>query len=226
MSVPINDYAEANEELANMSMKEFFSCCGKSICGGCVHSFIQSGNSEKCPFCNSRTGGKTVSDRIEELMKRVEANDAVAVYMLAGHYYHEGSGLQQDLAKGVELYARAAELGSGKAHFALGYFYDEGGDLKKAKFHYEAAAIAGDEVARNNLGTMEEESGNVERAVKHWIIAASAGSFRSMNVLLGAFNHGFVSPNAMDSTLTAYNKSCAEMRSEARDAFIRSKLNQ
>ena len=55
-------------------------------------------------------------------------------------------------------------------------------------------------------------------AVKHFKIAASAGDHIAMHNLLGAFNHGLVSRNAMDSTLTAYNTSCAEMRSKARDA--------
>ena len=45
--------------------------------------------------------------------------------------------------------------------------YRQGGDLKKAKFHYEAAAMAGHELARNNLGCIEGNSGNMEGAVKH-----------------------------------------------------------
>jgi TPR repeat protein len=81
--------------------------------------------------------------------------------------------------------------------------------------------MAGDEVARNNLGTMEAQSGNMERAVKHWIISASAGHNDAMDNLLIAFKKGHVSRNAMDSTLTAYNNACAEMRSEARDTYIR-----
>ena len=40
-SVPIHDFALANEELAKMETKHYFKCCGKSICGGCVHSFVQ-----------------------------------------------------------------------------------------------------------------------------------------------------------------------------------------
>jgi hypothetical protein len=38
MSVPNSDYAKANEELAKMDMEEYHSCCGKSICKGCVNS--------------------------------------------------------------------------------------------------------------------------------------------------------------------------------------------
>jgi hypothetical protein len=36
---------------------------------------------------------------------------------------------------------------------------------------------------------------------------------------------GFVSRDAIDSILTAYNTSCAEMRSESRDAWIHSMMN-
>ena len=70
--------------------------------------------------------------------------------------------------------------------------------------------MAGDEVARYNIGLMENNSGNVERAVKHWTIAASAG-----------FEKGHASKELIDTALAAYNSSCAEMRSEARDAYIR-----
>jgi hypothetical protein len=61
----------------------------------------------------------------------------------------------------------------------------------------------------------------MERAVKHWIIAASAGCYNAMNNMLVAFYKGLVSRDEMESTLTAYNNSCAEMRSKARDTFMR-----
>jgi hypothetical protein len=38
--------------------------------------------------------------------------------------------------------------------------------------------------------------------------------------LKNAFEKGYISRESIDSTLVAYNKSCAEMRSEARDAVI------
>ena len=93
--------------------------------------------------------------------------------------------------------------------------------MKKAKFHVEAAAMAGYEMARYNLGFMESQSGNMERAAKHWIIAASAGDYIAMHELILCFQEGSVSRESIDSTLAAYNSSCAEMRSEARDACIR-----
>jgi TPR repeat protein len=72
---------------------------------------------------------------------------------------------------------------------------------------------------------MELGSGNMERAVKHWMISASAGHYAAMHNMLVAFNQGSVSRDQINSTLTAYNNVCAEMRSEARDAFIRSQSN-
>jgi hypothetical protein len=68
---------------------------------------------------------------------------------------------------------------------------------------------------------MEGRSRNIEQAVKHWVIAASAGEYDAMHNLTKNFEQGWVSRDTIDSTLTAYNSSCAEMRSEARDAVIR-----
>jgi TPR repeat protein len=219
MSVPIYDFAKAHEEFATEGMEEYYVCCGKTICGGCMHSCGQSG---KCPFCNADRG-KTEEEHAAEIRRRVEVNDAASIYLLANSYHHGTNGFQQDHTKAIELYARAADLGHSKAHSQLANIYhDEGGDFKKAKFHFEAAAMLGDEVSRYCLGSIEGNFGNMERAVKHWTIAASAGYYIAMNELILSFEQGLVSRESIDSTLTAYNNSCSEMRSEARDAYIRS----
>ena len=81
--------------------------------------------------------------------------------------------------------------------------------------------MAGHEVARYNLGRLECCSGNMERAVKHLKIAASAGEYDAMYTMTVVFEKGYVSQESMDTTLTAYNNSCAEVRSKARDDYIR-----
>ena len=58
--------------------------------------------------------------------------------------------------------------------------------------------------------------------VKHWKIAASAGCFRAMHTLILFFEASLVSRQSIDLTLKTYNNSCAEMRSEARDAIFHS----
>jgi TPR repeat protein len=153
-------------------------------------------------------------------MKRVEANDAASICTLAGYYLHGIRGVEQDHTKAKELYTKAAELGSSEAHNNLGGIYHEGGNLKKAKFHLEAAAMAGDEVARFNVGTMEVNSGNMEQAFKHWTIAASAGNYAMHALNTFGFKKGRISRESINSTLAAYNNSCAEMRSKARDMYI------
>jgi TPR repeat protein len=224
-SVPIFDFADANEELAftTMETEEYYSCCGKSICRGCIHSFGMTGNNGKCPFCKAEKVSKTYAESVAEMMKRVEAQDAGAMNQLAQNYYFGGSDLQQDHAKAMELWKQAVALGSSQAHFYLAEAYHHDlEDLKKAQFHYEAAAVAGHEVARCNLAIMEKESGsgNIERVLKHLRIAASAGNYAAMNFIRKFFEKGVVSRESIDSTLTAYNNSCAEMRSEARDAYL------
>ena len=79
--------------------------------------------------------------------------------------------------------------------------------------------MAGHETARSTLGTMEAESGNMDRAVKHWSIAALAGHYPAMHTLITFFKMDYVSQESIDLTLAAYNTSCVEMRSEARDAY-------
>jgi tetratricopeptide (TPR) repeat protein len=218
-SVPIYDFATANEGLAGVDMRFYFSCCGKSICKGCAWSFTQSGNAENCPFCKAENE-KTDEKRIEQLMNRVEANDAVAMHMLANHYYAAERGLMQDQERAMELLTQAAKLGRSSAHNQLGHEYHEGGDLKKAKFHFEAAAMAGHEEARYNLGCFEANAGNREQALKHFRIAASSGEYKAMHTLQMIFEGGGLSKYEIDSVLEAYNNSCAEMRSEKRDYFI------
>jgi hypothetical protein len=119
-SIPIFDYARANEELAGKATEVYYPCCGKGICGGCVDSFCKSGNDAKCPYCNSDGSGKTDEEAVGEIMKRVEANDAGAISALADCYCHGQLGLLQDRTKAIELWKQAAKLGSSEAHFALG----------------------------------------------------------------------------------------------------------
>jgi hypothetical protein len=87
--------------------------------------------------------------------------------------------------------------------------------------NYEAAAMGGHEIARHELGGIEKELGNMDPAVKHWKIAASAGYYRAMHALITCYEKGDISRESINSTLEAYNNSCAEMKSEAIDACIR-----
>jgi TPR repeat protein len=152
--VPTYNFAKANEGFAQMDTEEYFTCCGKCICKGCVHSLLKSGNRGKCPYCNSDRVGRTDEEMVEEIMKGVEANDAIVMGMLGSYYNHGQIGLQQDHNKAIELWTQSADLGCSKAHINLSDEFRDLGDMKKTKFHLEAAAMAGHEEARSNLDTL------------------------------------------------------------------------
>jgi hypothetical protein len=57
---------------------------------------------------------------------------------------------------------------------------------------------------------------NAKCQKNHW----PSGHFTAMKNMLVAFNKGVASRESIDSTLAAYNTSCAGMRSEARDVCI------
>lgn len=78
-----------------MAMDGYNSCCGKSICSGCVYSFRK-------PFCNSDRVTKTDKECAEELTKRVKVNNATSIFLLAGYYLHGVNGFQQDRTKAIE----------------------------------------------------------------------------------------------------------------------------
>ncbi len=170
--VPIYKAVRANLDLAAKTTKNHYTCCGKTICEGCMYSFNESGNIGTCPFCKSEMAGKTNEEHKKELMKRVEANDANAICNLANHYYFGNLGVQQDRDRAIELWKQAAKFGSGKVHCYLGNEYSQMGDLKTAKLHYEPSAMAGNDQARYQCGYIESELGNQARALKHWKIGA------------------------------------------------------
>ena len=91
------------------------TCRGKIICKGCVQSFCKSGNQGNCPSCQSErwnqiTGYHTDEERIEELMNRIEKNDASALCEMSRIYYSGLPGVQQDRVKAMELLKRQRSL--------------------------------------------------------------------------------------------------------------------
>jgi TPR repeat protein len=118
------------------------------------------------------------------------------------------------------LFFTEKEIGS-DAHYRIGISYFERTgvekDTKKVIRHFEIAAMAGHERARYYLGYIEADSGNMERAIKYWTFSASAGQKESMMMIKESFEKGLVQTDAYELMLKAYNHSCEEMRSKARD---------
>ena len=198
------------------------SCCGKLICSGCIHAVARTRKTDipLCPFC--RTPAPESDGEINKRMqKRVEVNDATAIYTL-GFYYSQGKhGLPQDWAKANDLYCKSGELGCARAYHCLGRSYADGRgfemDKKKAKYYWEIAAMNGDAQARIELGGIEFEQGNYDRAYKHYMIAARGGFDMSLKKVGEGYKDGYVTKDEYANTLRAYQCSVDEMKSKQRD---------
>jgi hypothetical protein len=178
----------------DLNKSGMMTCCSKMICGGCIYANAirerEQKIEHKCPFCR-HPKPKSQEEGDRNRMKRVEANDPVALREVGKRRYNGG-----DHKSAFEYSSKAAELGDVAAHYNLSVMYHKGGgvekDEKKKVYHLEVAAIGGHDFARYYLGAIEHENGNHERAVKHFIIAAKLGDDDSLDALKGGFKVGLV----------------------------------
>ena len=201
-----------------------WSCCSKFTCNGCTLAnqlrAIKTRHEPSCPFCREpATGsGKEECDKRDKLrMKRVEANDPVAIHKEGALQYNKG-----DYIRAFDYWTKAAELGDVDAHFRLSMLYKYGQgvekDREKEMFHLEKAAIGGHPHARFNLGCNEMRNGNIERAMKHCVIAATHGHDHSIKMLMDAFKGGFVEKEDLAVVLRAHKAAVDATKSPQRKA--------
>eukprot|EP00986_Skeletonema_menzelii_P020050 scaffold29968_cov131-Skeletonema_menzelii.AAC.1 len=182
------------------------SCCSKYICGGCDYANKKREHEgklqEKCPFCR-KAMPYTDEENIEQYMKRIEANDPVAMSQMGSERYIEG-----DYKSAFEYWSKAAALGNVVAHYHLSILYHNGQgvekDEKRALHHMEEAAISGHPMARHNLAILERGNGRVDRAVKHYIIAAKLGDDRSLESVKDLYKAGQVSKEDFATALRGH----------------------
>ncbi len=212
--------------LAIESMTDKSSCCCKTICVGCVCADIKHhlnrSLEQTCPFCR-KPPPATSTEIVANLMRRVDANDPVAMQQMGHAHYFKG-----EYAKAIQYWSKAARLGDALAHYDLSVMYLVGDGVEKdeQKFfhHSEEAAIAGHPIARFNLGAIEWNDGNFERAVKHFIIAANLGEGDSLKMLKEGYVKGLVSKEDFATALRAHQTAVDETKSEQReaaDAFLK-----
>jgi tetratricopeptide (TPR) repeat protein len=202
----------------DLTKSTFMSCCGKVICNGCDYANkIRELNPRdaKCPFCRDVVP-TTDEEEEENNMKRIEANDPVAICQKGKKCYEEG-----EYISAVEYFTKAAKLGDIEAHFELSICYALGHgvekDEKKEIFHLEESAIGGHPSARYNLGCHEERIGRIERAIKHMIIAANLGDGDSIEVLREEYAQGRISKENFAASLRAHQAAVDETKSPQRE---------
>jgi TPR repeat protein len=170
----------------------------------------------KCPFCR-RPVPREKRFRDKQKLKRIEANDPVALYEEGIDQYQKG-----DYRSAFGYLMKAAEVGELEAHRYLSLLYHNGEGVEKDRgkeiHHLEEAAIGGHPVARYNLGAHEWNNDNNERAVKHWIIAAKLGHDLSIKALMNAFKRGMISKEEFAATLRANQAAVDATKSPQREA--------
>ena len=169
----------------------------------------------KCAFCRKPLP-KTDEERIEQLTKRIEANDPVAMREIGLKIYDEG-----DYKSAFEYWTKAAALGDVHAHYQLSCLYRDGQgvekDVKKQIHHLEQAAIGGQPDARHNLGCIEFENDRMDRAVKHLIIAAKLGLDKSLDGLKDLYRDRCVSQEDFASALRGHKAAIDATKSPQRE---------
>jgi hypothetical protein len=210
--------------LGFMNDNTYSFCCGKNLCYGCVHSVEEVHNWSPewpCPFCRTPSSEMSDKEKINRLNKRVEANDAQAMHILAYSHSMGQLGLPQDSKKAIELWLKSASMGDVNALYWLGNSYFGGDHVKinttRAIRYWSRASIMGDVCSRFSLGNYEAKIvGNMNRAKKHWMIAATAGHNGALEKIKHGYTSGTVTKDEYERSLRAHKDSVDEMYSEHR----------
>ena len=200
------------------SISRLTGCCSKVICNGCEIANKKREAEMKmrgtCPFCREPVPKTKEAKKL--LMKRVEANDPLAMCQQGGEGYDQG-----DYRTAFEYWAKAAELGDIGAHYQLSVLYLKGQGVEKdeAKYihHAEEAAIGGHPDARYSLGCHEVNK-NDERAVKHFVIAANLGHDMSLAHLKKGYKCGKIKKEDFAAALRAHQAAVDATKSPQREA--------
>ena len=129
--------------------------------------------------------------------KEAAAGNAVVQFNL-GVAYAEGDGVEQDLARAVHWYTKAAEQGDKDAQFNLGAAYDDGEgvgqDHARAVHWFTKAAEQDDEDAQTRLGIVCANGDGVKKnptaAARWFTLAAEKGHDDSQYKLGVAYENG------------------------------------
>ncbi|KAL7531408.1 hypothetical protein ACHAWF_003757 [Thalassiosira exigua] len=187
-------------------------CCGKQICNGCDFSLsVREELKSSCPFCRT-----PVPDSREEILnlcrRRVGFGDAEFIFYMGCCHQHGYHGLPKGEEKALELFLRAAELGSVRACLEISRR-----DSTKTRHYLEKATKLGSARARYNLGCVENDEGNDIQVLNHWKIAAAIGFKDALEAVLVCYNRGLLSKEEYEGILRSSQKAKEEEWSKERE---------
>jgi len=129
----------------DLALSSVLPCCCQMICYGCqLANEIREKEERikhKCPFCR-HPAFESVEGYYRSIMKRVEANDPVAMQIMGTRCYHQGH-----FDSAFQYLTKAAAMNNAEAQYQLSNMYGLGQgvemDEEKETLHLEAAAIGG-----------------------------------------------------------------------------------
>eukprot|EP00984_Skeletonema_dohrnii_P008709 scaffold3248_cov77-Skeletonema_dohrnii-CCMP3373.AAC.3 len=194
-------------------------CCSKIVCNGCYYANklrqLREKLQETCLFCRHPIS-KNDEEKKTNLMKRVEANDPIAMRQIGGMHQ-----IEEDYVTAFEYWSKAAQLGDIDAHYSLSVMYERGKGVEKDEkmqmYHLEKSAIAGHPYARYNLACYEAINERSDRAVKHLIIAANLGYDEAIQVLKECYKAGVASKEEFAAALRAHQAAVDATKSPQRE---------
>lgn len=206
------------------------SCCGKTICMGCLYDQIEMDKKEGrctldtmkahiCPFCRSEK-----IDNVHDLdIKLAKAGNLEAMWQVGKSYFDGDTGVQQDKNEGVKWYRRAAEAGSPRGTFSLGRCYEEGDgveqNLDRALEYCQKAAELGNIDAFVAVGRLCIQKGEMDEAVLNLRKAVICGlsDIDQFNGLRACYRGEYITKEEYAFTLRENQKATDEMKSESRE---------
>ena len=203
------------------------TCCCKLICLGCDWANKKREDEagqdhHKCPFCREPLP-KTREEAHSNYMKRIKANDPMALCQMGGKHYHKG-----DYEGAFQYYTKAAELGDMDGHYKVSCLFYEGEgvakDHKMFMYHLEIAAIGGHHIARHNLGAYEYRNKRIGRAMQHWIIAANLGYDDALERVKKGFQRGWVSKDDYAAALRGHQAAVDATKSQQREEAYKEEI--
>jgi TPR repeat protein len=215
---------------SNENLQAYAACCGKTLCCGCnfqhqMKSKKRATERQTCAFCREPMP-RSDEEILVRLRKRADQMDRNALCNLAMKYGRGMNGVSVNRAKCIELLRQSAGLGYYPAQYNLGAFHKRGEmglhqDDEEALKYFTEAAEGGDVESQYTLGCTAYENSDHVAAMRHWRLSASGGLRPSMNNLIVYFQDGLLRHGDLAETLQEMYRSRAEMKSEARDQYIK-----
>ena len=208
------------------------TCCGKTICQGCMTSQIKvdvlegrqsgSGAVMNCPFCREKICEDDIAQ--EQILKLAKAGNHAALFTTATCYFDGIEGYKQDESEAVKWCQRAVEAGSAKAAMMLAECYQDGDGVEKDDamrlFYLKKACEIGTEPnAFWELGAYFMDTEEVEEGMLNFRKAAICGMSDDylFEALRFGFMNGCITKEEYAFTLRENQAAANEFKSEGRE---------